>query len=98
TRIEASSSVRDFGTREADPLDRPTDLGNVVGVVGRFGISDVMPVVGSTTSAEFPARAVVGEPIAVAATVFREGHDAVAASVVLRDATGRQMSVTRMSP
>ena len=31
----------------------------------------------------YPARAVVGEHLPVAATVFREGHDAVAANVVL---------------
>jgi starch synthase (maltosyl-transferring) len=59
-------------------------------------VTDVMPVVGSTTRPEFPARAVVGEPIPVSATVFREGHDAVAASVVLRDSAGRKVAVTRM--
>src|SRR5581483_1178961 len=57
-----------------------------------------MPVVGSTTVPEFPARAVVGEPIPIAATVFREGHDAVAATVVVRDATGRKAIVQRMAP
>jgi starch synthase (maltosyl-transferring) len=67
-------------------------------VVGRFGLTNVSPVVGSTVSAEFPARAVVGEPIPIAATVFREGHDAVAASVVLRDSANRKVSVVRMRP
>jgi starch synthase (maltosyl-transferring) len=67
-------------------------------VVGRFGLTNVTPVVGSTTTAEFPARAVVGEPIAIGATVFREGHDAVGASVVLRDAKSRKVSVVRMQP
>ena len=56
------------------------------------------PVVGSTTVPELPARAVVGEAIPVSAVVFREGHDAVAASVVLRDAAGRKVSVVRMRP
>jgi starch synthase (maltosyl-transferring) len=55
-------------------------------------------VVGSTSSAEFPARAVVGEPFEVSATVFREGHDAVGASVVLRNARGAVRSTTRMQP
>ncbi|MGW2224490.1 alpha-1,4-glucan--maltose-1-phosphate maltosyltransferase [Streptomyces formicae] len=36
-----------------------------------------------------PAKAVVGETFQVTATVFREGHDAVAANVVLRDPEGR---------
>lgn len=39
---------------------------------------------GSTVSGEFPARAAVGEPLPVSARVFREGHDAVAATVVVR--------------
>jgi starch synthase (maltosyl-transferring) len=55
-------------------------------------------VVGSTTTGEFPARAVAGEPVPVSANVFREGHDAVGASVVVRDATGRKVSVVRMEP
>jgi starch synthase (maltosyl-transferring) len=67
-------------------------------VVGRFGLTNVTPVVGSTVVPELPARAVVGEPIEVSAVVFREGHDAVAASVVLRDAAGRKVSSTRMRP
>jgi starch synthase (maltosyl-transferring) len=79
-------------------VDIGARVGNVLLVVGRFGLSNVTPVVGSTTSPEFPARAVVGEPIPIGATVFREGHDAVGASVVLRDATGRKRSVTRMTP
>src|SRR3954452_15742628 len=45
----------------------------------RLGISDVAPVV---SCGEFSARAVVGEHVPITATVFREGHDAVAASVV----------------
>ena len=73
-------------------------MGTVTGVVGRFGLSDITPVVGSTTSAEFPARAVVGEPIPVSAVVFREGHDRVAATVVLRDATGKKAAAVRMVP
>ncbi|CAM5323005.1 Alpha-1,4-glucan:maltose-1-phosphate maltosyltransferase OS=Streptomyces alboniger OX=132473 GN=glgE PE=3 SV=1 [Streptomyces alboniger] len=36
-----------------------------------------------------PAKAVPGETFQVSATVFREGHEAVAANVVLRDPAGR---------
>ncbi|WP_338184840.1 alpha-1,4-glucan--maltose-1-phosphate maltosyltransferase [Jatrophihabitans sp.] len=67
-------------------------------MVGRLGLTDIGPVVGSTTLAEFPARAVVGEYIPISAVVFREGHDAVAASVVLRDPTGRKAQTVRMTP
>ncbi len=43
-----------------------------------------------------PAKAVVGETFQVTATVFREGHDAVAANVVLRDPAGRSGPWTPM--
>ncbi|MCZ2829548.1 alpha-1,4-glucan--maltose-1-phosphate maltosyltransferase [Modestobacter sp. VKM Ac-2986] len=46
----------------------------------RLGISDVAPVV---SCGSFSTRAVVGEHLPITATVFREGHDAVAATVVL---------------
>jgi starch synthase (maltosyl-transferring) len=36
----------------------------------------------------FPAKSVMGEPFDVTATVFREGHDAVNATVVLTDPDG----------
>ncbi|HLY34525.1 MAG TPA: alpha-1,4-glucan--maltose-1-phosphate maltosyltransferase [Jatrophihabitantaceae bacterium] len=65
-------------------------------MVGRFGITDIRPVVGSTVSGEFPARAVVGERVPISAIVIREGHDAVGASVVLRDPSGRKQLVQRM--
>ncbi|WNV74569.1 alpha-1,4-glucan--maltose-1-phosphate maltosyltransferase [Geodermatophilus sp. DSM 44513] len=45
----------------------------------RLGITDVAPVV---SCGAFSARAVVGEHVPITATVFREGHDAVAANVV----------------
>ena len=58
-------------------------LDSVAGMTGRadlrLGITDVAPVVSCGT---FSARAVVGEHLPITATVFREGHDAVAANVV----------------
>ncbi|MEU6812286.1 maltotransferase domain-containing protein, partial [Streptomyces sp. NPDC046831] len=54
--------------------------------VGRIPVLDVRPVV---QRGRRPAKAVVGETFQVTATVFREGHDAVAANVVLRDPRGR---------
>jgi len=55
-------------------------------VIGRIPILDVRPVV---ACGSFPAKAVPGETFQVTATVFGEGHDAIAANVVLRDAEGR---------
>ncbi|MFD5516054.1 maltotransferase domain-containing protein, partial [Streptomyces sp. NPDC127066] len=54
--------------------------------VGRIPVLDVHPVV---QHGRRPAKAVVGEEFEVSATVFREGHDAVAANVVLRGPDGR---------
>ncbi|MFE9707408.1 maltotransferase domain-containing protein, partial [Streptomyces sp. NPDC005930] len=55
-------------------------------VVGRIPVLDVRPVV---QRGRRPAKAVTGESFEVTATVFREGHDAVAANVVLTDPRGR---------
>ncbi|GAA3850294.1 DUF3416 domain-containing protein [Saccharothrix violaceirubra] len=46
---------------------------------GRLVVDDVSPVV---SSGRWPAKAVVGQHVTVAAEVWREGHDAVAATVV----------------
>ncbi|MEV5440717.1 maltotransferase domain-containing protein, partial [Streptomyces sp. NPDC052682] len=54
--------------------------------VGRIPVRDVRPAV---ECGRRPAKAVVGETFEVTATVFREGHDAVAANVVLKDPEGR---------
>ncbi|MYW32262.1 maltotransferase domain-containing protein, partial [Streptomyces sp. SID2119] len=55
-------------------------------MIGRIPVLDVRPLV---DCGRRPAKAVVGETFEVTATVFREGHDAVAANVVLRDPSGR---------
>uniref|UniRef100_UPI001F40C24C maltotransferase domain-containing protein n=1 Tax=Streptomyces sp. NRRL F-6674 TaxID=1463877 RepID=UPI001F40C24C len=55
-------------------------------VVGRIPVLDVAPAV---LRGRRPAKAVVGEEFEISATVFREGHDAVAANVVLTDPEGR---------
>ena len=49
-------------------------------MVGRIAITATSPTV---SCGRYPARAVTGEDIAVSANVFREGHDAVAADVVV---------------
>ncbi|MQA33842.1 alpha-1,4-glucan--maltose-1-phosphate maltosyltransferase [Modestobacter roseus] len=61
----------------------------------RLGITDVAPVV---SCGSFSTRAVVGEHLPITATVFREGHDAVAATVVLTppDGPAGAPALTRM--
>jgi starch synthase (maltosyl-transferring) len=52
-----------------------------VTVPGRIEIDDVAPVV---SCGIYPAKAVVGEVVPVRAAVWREGHEAVAATLVVR--------------
>ncbi|UIR20543.1 alpha-1,4-glucan--maltose-1-phosphate maltosyltransferase [Streptomyces spinosirectus] len=56
------------------------------GALGRIPVLDVRPIV---QHGRRPAKAVTGESFEISATVFREGHDAVAANVVLTDPHGR---------
>ncbi|MFC8504311.1 alpha-1,4-glucan--maltose-1-phosphate maltosyltransferase [Pedococcus sp. NPDC057267] len=58
--------------------------------VGRIPVQDVRPCVDNGAR---PAASVVGEELTVTATVFREGHDAVNASVVLTSPTGTETLV-----
>ncbi|MCG7525994.1 DUF3416 domain-containing protein, partial [Streptomyces sp. OfavH-34-F] len=55
-------------------------------MIGRIPVLDVRPLV---DCGRRPAKAVAGETFEVTATVFREGHEAVAANVVLRGPGGR---------
>jgi starch synthase (maltosyl-transferring) len=62
-------------------------------MTGRIPILDVSPIV---ECGRYPAKAVVGETFDVTATVFREGHDAVAATAVLRNPAGKDRQRVRM--
>ncbi|MGW6784931.1 alpha-1,4-glucan--maltose-1-phosphate maltosyltransferase family protein [Streptomyces sp. NPDC054987] len=55
-------------------------------MIGRIPVLDVRPAVDCGAR---PAKAVVDEVFEISATVFREGHDALSAHVVLRDPKGR---------
>lgn len=66
------------------------DLGQVI---GRIPVTKVSPVI---EGGAYAAKATDGELIPIRATVFREGHDAVAATVVLTDPEGR-VTRTRMT-
>ena len=62
--------------------------------IGRIPVLDITPLVNGGVR---PAKAVVGEHFTVGATVFREGHDAVAADVVLIDPSGQSASRIAMT-
>ncbi|MEV0322390.1 alpha-1,4-glucan--maltose-1-phosphate maltosyltransferase [Streptomyces sp. NPDC050658] len=83
TRPPAKTRTKVSQNREdpAAPQDPAAPPGR-----GRIPVLDVAPLV---HGGRRPAKAVVGETFRVSATVFREGHDAVAANVVLRDPAGR---------
>ncbi|WP_409201256.1 maltotransferase domain-containing protein [Luteipulveratus flavus] len=63
------------------PADRP---------VGRIPVTGVRPAV---DAGDFPARSVVREDITFSATVFREGHDAVSATLVVTGPDGHREHV-----
>ncbi|WP_418276306.1 alpha-1,4-glucan--maltose-1-phosphate maltosyltransferase [Isoptericola jiangsuensis] len=62
--------------------------------IGRIPVLELSPVV---EGGRWPAKATPGEVVPVEATVFREGHDAVAATAVLLDPTGRVHSWAPMT-
>jgi starch synthase (maltosyl-transferring) len=71
-------------------------MGTVTPMTGRLAITDLSPVV---SCGRYPARAVVGEALPIAATVFGEGHGAVAASVVWKGpGTRGRAPFLRMTP
>src|SRR5258708_7422050 len=59
-------------------------------MIGRIPILDVEPQVSCHNGRPglWPAKASTGETFEVSATVFREGHETLAAGVVLRDPSG----------
>ncbi|MCW2764147.1 MAG: glgE1 [Nocardioides sp.] len=62
-------------------------------MVGRIPVMNVMPVV---DLGRLPAKATVGEPFRVTATIFREGHDQLGADVVLTGPDGQRRAPVRM--
>ncbi|WP_033320970.1 alpha-1,4-glucan--maltose-1-phosphate maltosyltransferase [Streptomyces yerevanensis] len=77
----------------AEPPDAVTAPPDGDALIGRIPVLDVRPLV---ACGRRPAKAVAGEAFEISATVFREGHDAVAANVVLRDPEGNSGPWTPM--
>ncbi|GAA2101030.1 alpha-1,4-glucan--maltose-1-phosphate maltosyltransferase [Kitasatospora saccharophila] len=87
----AEPAARPAAKRAATRPTRKTTESDTV--IGRIPVLDVTPLV---DAGRRPAKAVEGERFLVSATVFREGHDAVGANVVLRDPRGRSGPWTPM--
>jgi starch synthase (maltosyl-transferring) len=67
-------------------------------MTGRIPILNAAPLV---ECGRYTAKAVTGETFDVSATVFREGHDAVGATAILRDPQGKvhqRVHMTRTGP
>jgi starch synthase (maltosyl-transferring) len=62
-------------------------------MIARIPVVDVSPVV---DLGRRPAKAVVAETFDVSATIFREGHDALGANVILTDPYGKARPMVRM--
>ena len=99
SRQTRTAQSRTAGTRTAprkttkSAKTASTEEGEQQHMIGRIPVLDVSPHV---ECGAHPAKSVVGEPFEVSATVFREGHDAVGANVVLRDPSGRSGPWTPM--
>jgi len=67
-------------------------------VIGRIVIDNVRP---RTPTGSYPAKVIVGAPVAVSADIFRDGHDMVAAQVRWRplgEATWRTAAMALANP
>ena len=85
------AAAREATAKKTGPAAAPVPWRGAL--IGRIPVLDVRPLV---SGGRRPAKAVVGEAFEISATVFREGHDAVAANVVLRDPKGRSGPWTPM--
>jgi starch synthase (maltosyl-transferring) len=64
-------------------------------LINRIPITDISPAV-NFGGELVPVKAIAGEVIAVTATIFREGHDAVGAHALLFDDKGKEIARTPM--
>ena len=92
-RATVSAAVPGPAGTGTTPSEPPAPTPTPAPRIGRIPVVDVSPV---AEEGRFPAKAVVGEAVPVRGTVFREGHDAVAATAVLTDPDGVDRVRTRM--
>ncbi|MFD1507467.1 alpha-1,4-glucan--maltose-1-phosphate maltosyltransferase [Georgenia yuyongxinii] len=89
TASSASESAATAQSTPAQPAGAAAPQPAPFAPIGRIPVVEVAPVV---EDGRWPAKGTVGEAFPVRATVFREGHDAVAATAVLVDPDGRDHS------
>jgi starch synthase (maltosyl-transferring) len=64
-------------------------------MIGRFPIQEITPTL---ACGEYPAKAVVGELVPIAAVSYRDGHEALGCNVAWQGPDGRAGPFTRMTP
>ncbi len=84
-----TAATEPVATGPAEPVSVPIPRARG----GRIPIQDVAPVLDAGLR---PVKAVPGEAFEVSATVFREGHDSLAAEVVLVGPDGAEQAPVRM--
>lgn len=88
TAAKATATKRTAAKKAAaKPSVTDTTTATIVRGFGRIPVMNVSPVI---EGGAYAAKAVVNELIPIRATIFREGHDAVNASVVLTDPHGKE--------
>ncbi|MDR2929993.1 MAG: alpha-1,4-glucan--maltose-1-phosphate maltosyltransferase [Propionibacteriaceae bacterium] len=86
---KSKTTVAHGSADSAGPLVIGPQVPGLARGVGRIPVLDVSPVI---EGGAYPAKAVVDHPFPVRAHVFREGHDALGATVVLTDPNGGEHS------
>ena len=81
-------------TADAAPATSTNGSAGLGTPIGRIPVNKVSPVI---EGGAYPAKAAVGEEFEIRATVFRDGHDAVNASVIVTNPSGTETEV-RMEP
>jgi starch synthase (maltosyl-transferring) len=104
------ASPNDDSPNDDSPNDGSPYDGSPYGAEGRPPVSDTdrgrpglgrIPVLAVTPQVDggrWPTKAIPGEQIPITAVVFREGHDAVAATAVLIDPDGNRHQEVRLVP
>lgn len=101
TKASGQVSAPAAQSPKAGPVTKPTVQLDRTGVLphgfGRICVRDVSPII---EGGVYPAKAVLGELVPIRAKVFREGHDAVNASVILTapDGSTQRIDMTPLEP
>lgn len=93
TETTSPTSAEPADTQQ-DVTEEPTSGVGSGTPIGRIPVTKVSPVI---EGGAYAAKAAIGEEFEIRATVFREGHDAVNASVIVTNPAGVETEV-RMAP